>query len=51
MWFKDKKKYCTNCGSELPDNANFCIECGQKISKDSESDNESMEEITTMSKI
>jgi hypothetical protein len=21
--------YCSNCGTELPDNANFCVKCGK----------------------
>ena len=24
-------KYCSNCGSQLPDNANFCNKCGTRM--------------------
>jgi ribosomal protein L40E len=24
-------EYCTNCGTEVPDNANYCSKCGLKI--------------------
>lgn len=25
--------YCTNCGTELPENANFCLKCGVRTAK------------------
>lgn len=28
-----KKKYCTNCGSELPQDALFCEQCGGKVER------------------
>ena len=28
---KGRKMYCPNCGKEIPDNANFCKECGYQI--------------------
>ena len=24
-------KYCSNCGAQLPDNANFCSSCGTRF--------------------
>ena len=24
-------KYCPNCGTQLPDNANFCASCGSRV--------------------
>jgi uncharacterized membrane protein YvbJ len=24
-------KYCTNCGTEVPDNANYCVKCGSMV--------------------
>ena len=24
-------KYCTKCGSEIPDDAKFCIKCGRPV--------------------
>ena len=24
-------KYCTNCGAQIPDNANFCPSCGTRL--------------------
>ena len=42
------KRFCSNCGTELTDNAKFCFNCGSKVSsgnlksneKDYESENE-----------
>ena len=31
-----KKRFCTNCGEELPDGAKFCPSCGNKIEKNNE---------------
>ena len=32
-------KYCSNCGAELHDDAQFCTKCGKSLSKDSENIN------------
>ena len=32
-------KYCSNCGAELYDDAQFCTKCGKSLSKDSENIN------------
>lgn len=33
------KKYCTNCGSELPENMKFCPNCGKQIDEENNTNN------------
>ena len=34
----ESRKFCTNCGTPLPENAKFCPECGRKLPSKEEKD-------------
>ena len=40
----EKKKYCSRCGAEIPDNVKFCTKCGQRVESDTQTQEQSAKE-------